>query len=247
MPTYTFVGHKRPEDRLIDRIKIGEDSQHNAIWLNLGASANIDADIAAQLGRRFVLMLGSGIPVIPTPEVVGAPRVTGYGKIGDLIVSQGDHSPAVWKDPLLAAPLSGQSLGRASRDVSYAAPNAGANDVPNLQTTEVLIPASGLIEVKAGCVYAALGTIGAGQIVIYEAPVVNGVVGAFGGAAVSTFWFRADTANQGSQSPHWSEPLVRTPGNKYVYKMSVATLSGTGVVSLTASSSGKIWIDVVAR
>lgn len=139
----------------------------------------------------------------------------------------------------------GESLGRATRDANWVAANAAGGDVTNVITGEVVIPPSGMIVVTAGAFHLSSSLVGASHVTVQEAPVVDGVVGAFADCAIE--WIRSDVNGQGAGGPKIWQPLERAPGAKFVYKLRAGNVSGNGIVTLLGSAASRIFLDILAR
>lgn len=313
MPTYTFAGVRSLEDRNINKIQVGKNSDKSPIWLNLGASADIDSEIAAQLDRRFILTPGSGQPVIPLQDNDAPPPAdnsnpvelpdwvpAGDGILGELLVSQGNGQPADWLSvyevlehddegyalisqgegmPSMWMPIPsdipaggnpgdvllrgategdsdwsspdgvfvvgrGESLATVKRQADWVAPAVAGGDVTNMITGVITIPASGKIFPRAGAVYVKNSIIGGSFISIVESPVANGVATNVW-TVVSTTWVSTDRAANGG-GILFGEPLTRNPGDKFVYKLAAGTVSGGGIVTISAFAGASCWLDISA-
>lgn len=149
-------------------------------------------------------------------------------------------------DSELAAALSGQSLATVDNIAAYTAPSSGANDVPGSTSAVVTTPASGRLRAEAFTPWLSGDVAGSAVVLaIHEAPVVNGVQGAF--TEVQRGIWSNVTAGKGA-AMLVSAPLSHAPGAQYVYKLVVYAYNGTSKPTVSALGlTGKTYLDITAR
>lgn len=150
--------------------------------------------------------------------------------------------------------VGGETAGRSLATVdsggtlSFTPTGAGPHDVTGFKTGVLTIPASGLILVDAFAGYVAgSATPAAVCLLVYEAAVVGGVEQSFGVSPIAGSVRNITTAATGGPM-RAARPLTRTPGNQYVYKLSLYRSSGSGNPSISdLGGLGFTSLNVFAR